>query len=97
MTGELDDIFASVGARRAEAGDQSFVDDLPFMLKVPEVGRPILGPLQGTKLSRVEDLIDDTDSFAPRYTDDGDASTTGSCGYGTYRVATVRDMLHEWY
>ena len=67
------------------------------MLKAPEVGRPILGPLQGTKLSREEDLIDDTDSFAPRYTDDGDASTTGSCGYGTYRVATIRDMLHEWY
>ena len=66
------------------------------MLKVPEVGRPILAPLQGTKLPRVEDLIDDTDSFAPRYTDDGDAPTTGSCGYGTYRVATVRDMLHEW-
>ena len=67
------------------------------MLKAPEVSRPILGSLQGAKLSRDEDLIDDADSFAPRYTDDGDASTTGSCGYGTYRVATVRDMLHEWY
>ena len=83
MTGQFDDIFARIRARRAEAGDQSFVDDLPFMLKAPEVSRPILGSLQGTKLSRVEDLIDDTDSFAPRYTDDGYAPTTGSCRYCT--------------